>query len=75
MWHSLLLGKWDELFYWLPIEELIRSRQQDYHDLLGLMRDYVFIMIDLIYFEKNKCFYGLLNLSLPMIFYFRQVDL
>lgn len=35
MWHSLLLGKWNELFYWLPIEELIRSRQQDYYDLLG----------------------------------------
>ena len=35
MWHSLLLGKWNELFYWLPIEELIRSRQQDYYDSLG----------------------------------------
>lgn len=28
MWHSLLLGKWKELFYWLPIEDLIRTRQQ-----------------------------------------------
>ena len=35
MWHSLLLGKWNELFYWLSIEELIRSRQQDYYDSLG----------------------------------------
>lgn len=35
MWHSLLLGKWNELFYWLPIEELIRSRQQYYYDSLG----------------------------------------
>ena len=35
MWHSLLLGKWNELFYWLPIEELIRSRQKDYYDSLG----------------------------------------
>ena len=35
MWHSLLLGKWNELFYWLPVEELIRSRQQDYYDALG----------------------------------------
>ena len=26
MWHSLLLGKWNEIFYWLPIEELICSR-------------------------------------------------
>ena len=35
MCHSLLLGKWNELFYWRPIEELIRSRQQDYYDSLG----------------------------------------
>lgn len=35
MWHSLLLGKWNALFYWLPIEELIRSRQQEYYDALG----------------------------------------
>lgn len=35
MWHSLLLGKWNEIFYWLPIEELIRSRQQEYYDSLG----------------------------------------
>ena len=35
MWHSLLLGKWNELFYWLAIEELIRTRQQEYYDALG----------------------------------------
>lgn len=35
MWHSLLLGKWNEIFYWLPVEELIRSRQQEYYDALG----------------------------------------
>lgn len=35
MWHSLLLGKWNELFYWLSIEELIRSRQQEYYEALG----------------------------------------
>lgn len=35
MWHCLLLGKWNEIFYWLPIEELIRSRQQEYYDALG----------------------------------------
>lgn len=35
MWHSLLLGKWNAIFYWLPIEELIRSRQQEYYDSLG----------------------------------------
>lgn len=35
MWHSLLLGQWKELFFWLPIEELIQSRQQEYYDALG----------------------------------------
>ncbi len=36
MWHSLLLGKWKELFFWLPIEEMIQSRQQEYYDTLGV---------------------------------------
>ncbi len=35
MWHSLLLGRWKELFFWLPIEELIQSRQKEYYDALG----------------------------------------
>lgn len=35
MWHSLLLGKWKELFFWLPIEELIQSRQKAYYNALG----------------------------------------
>ena len=35
LWHSLLLGNWNEIFYWLPIEELIRSRQSEYYHALG----------------------------------------
>lgn len=35
LWHSLLLGKWNELFYWMPVEELIRTRQQQYYEALG----------------------------------------
>ncbi len=35
MWHSLLLGKWKELFFWLPIEELIKDRQKEYYDALS----------------------------------------
>ena len=35
MWHSLLIGRWNEIFYWLPVEELIRNRQQEYYDALG----------------------------------------
>ncbi len=36
MWHTLLLSKWNELFAWLPIEELIRERQQEYYDALAI---------------------------------------
>lgn len=36
MWNSLLLGKWKDLFFWLPIEELIQSRQKEYYDALGV---------------------------------------
>lgn len=36
MWHTLLLSQWNELFAWLPIEELIRERQQEYYDALAM---------------------------------------
>lgn len=36
MWHSILLGKWKDLFFWLPVEELIQSRQREYYDALGV---------------------------------------
>ena len=35
LWHSLLLGCWKEIFFWLPIEELIRTRQNEYYTALG----------------------------------------
>ena len=35
LWHTLLLGRWKEIFFWLPVEELIRERQQEYYDALG----------------------------------------
>lgn len=31
MWHTILLGQWKEIFYWLPIEELIQARQKEYY--------------------------------------------
>lgn len=36
MWHSLLLGTWKELFFWLPVEELIKERQQEYYQTLRI---------------------------------------
>ena len=35
MWQTLLLYQWNELFGWLPMETLIRERQQEYYDVLG----------------------------------------
>lgn len=35
MWHSLLLGQWKDLFFWLPVEEFIQSRQKEYYGALG----------------------------------------
>ncbi len=35
MWHTLLLGEWKKMFLWLPIEDLIRSRQSEYYDALA----------------------------------------
>ena len=36
MWHTMLLGKWKELFFWLPVEELIQTRQKEYYDALNM---------------------------------------
>ena len=55
MWHSLLLGQWKELFYWLPIEELIRSKQNEYYKALGDADKsadsavFIELMLDIIY--------------------------
>lgn len=35
MWNTLLLYKWKPIFAWLPIETLIRERQDAYYDALG----------------------------------------
>lgn len=35
MWQTLLLYKWKSLFGWLPIETLIRERQDEYYRVLG----------------------------------------
>lgn len=35
LWHTVLLGAYNEVFYWLPVEELIQSRQKDYYNALA----------------------------------------
>ena len=36
MWQTLLLYQWKPMFAWLPVETLIRERQQGYYDALKL---------------------------------------
>lgn len=36
MWQTLLLAQWKPFFVWLPIETLIRERQQEYYDILAI---------------------------------------
>lgn len=55
MWHTLLLSQWNELFAWLPIEELIRERQQEYYEALETAdkkadcTEFVELMMNIIY--------------------------
>lgn len=35
MWQTLLLGQWQPLFYWLPVETLIHERQAEYYAVLA----------------------------------------
>lgn len=35
LWQTLILSRWNPLLAWLPIEEVIRSRQQGYYNALG----------------------------------------
>lgn len=35
MWQTLLLSRWKPVFAWLPVETLIRERQQDYYAVLA----------------------------------------
>ena len=35
MWQTLLLARWKPFFAWLPVEMLIKERQQEYYDVLA----------------------------------------
>lgn len=35
MWNTLLLYRWKPIFAWVPVETVIRERQEDYYDALG----------------------------------------
>ena len=35
LWHTALLGRWNSVFLWLPVEELIQKNQKGYYSALG----------------------------------------
>ena len=35
LWQTLILSRWQPLLAWLPIEEVVRNRQEAYYDSLG----------------------------------------
>jgi Fic family protein len=36
MWHTLLLSRWKEMMAWVPVETLVKERQTEYYQVLGL---------------------------------------
>jgi Fic family protein len=36
LWQTLLLSRWKPFFAWLPVETLVRERQQEYYDVLAI---------------------------------------
>lgn len=60
MWHTLMLGSWNEIFFWLPIEELIKERQAEYYGALGRSDNagdctrFVEVMLNIIYDSLEK---------------------
>lgn len=39
LWQTLLLSQWKEIFAWLPVETIVRERQQEYYAALGQSSD------------------------------------
>ena len=35
LWHTLLLAEWKEILAWIPVETLVKDRQEEYNDALG----------------------------------------
>ncbi len=35
LWQTLILSKWNRIFAWLPVESLVKDRQDDYYAVLG----------------------------------------
>ena len=35
LWHTLLLAAWKEILAWIPVETLVKKRQEEYYEALG----------------------------------------
>ena len=35
LWHTLLLAEWKEILAWIPVETLVKKRQEEYYEALG----------------------------------------
>ena len=35
MWQTLLLAQWNPLFYWVPVETIVKEHQQEYYDAIN----------------------------------------
>ncbi len=55
LWHTLLLGQWRSMFLWLPIESVIKERQEAYYlairrsTAVGKSNDFIVFMLQAIY--------------------------
>ena len=36
LWQTILLSNWKKVFKWVPVESLVKERQQEYYDVLGV---------------------------------------
>lgn len=36
LWHTLLLTKWKNILAWVPVETLVKERQEEYYKVLGI---------------------------------------
>lgn len=39
LWHTLILSKWHEEFSWIPIETMVRRRQDEYYEAIAASND------------------------------------
>jgi len=55
LWHTLLLGHWREFFLWLPVETVIKERQEAYYSAIrsstaaGKSNDFILFMLQAIH--------------------------